>query len=327
MAICPYCGSQIGDEARICGFCGGKLTLDFTPAPEEVPEVEPVIPERIPEVLSEEEYEGIPDDILSGVLGQLPGRKTVEIPATPPVESFPTIPTVDELFDTPLVEEIPEAPAPEEIPEVPAVELPEVPAMEAIPEPPAVEIPEAPAAEETPEEAIVKEAYEAPAAEAAYEAPAVEEAPVVPAEEQPVYAQPVYAQPVEAKKNKWLIPAIIAGALALILLAFFAHRSGGAAKSSDPNLGVYRATLVEMYGMQLDPDDIYEEGFLIELKPDGTCEISSDGDKGKGKWTLEDGQVTIDDGHSTITGTLSNGVLKLENMLDMGLDITMEKQE
>ena len=37
--------------------------------------------------------------------------------------------------------------------------------------------------------------------------------------------------------------------------------------------------------------------------------------------------ITIDDNHSVITGTLSDGVLTLENMLDMGLNMTMEKQE
>ena len=312
MAICPYCGSQIGDEASICGFCGANLSAAAEAVAREIPEAEPVIKaaETVPEALADEEYEGIPDDILGSVLGQLPGRPAeakAEIPEVPAAE-YPVIPTVDELFDLPAEVEAPEIPA-AEIPEVPAVEVPEVPAAE-IPEAPAVEVPEVPAVE----------IPEAPAA------PAVEEAPVVPAQEQPVYAQPVYAQPAETKKKPWLIPAIIAGALALLLIVFFAAR-GGSSRSSDPNVGLYRATLVEMYGLQLDPDDIYEEGFLIELKPDGVCEITSDSDKGKGNWSLEDGVLTVDDGHTTITGTLSDGVMKLENMLDMGLDITLEKQE
>ena len=28
MAICPYCGSQIGDEASICGFCGANVSAE-----------------------------------------------------------------------------------------------------------------------------------------------------------------------------------------------------------------------------------------------------------------------------------------------------------
>ena len=77
MAICPYCGSQIGDEASICGFCGAKLSAAAEAVAREIPEAEPVIEaaETIPEALADEEYEGIPDDILGSVLGQLPGRQ------------------------------------------------------------------------------------------------------------------------------------------------------------------------------------------------------------------------------------------------------------
>ena len=301
MAICPYCGSQIGDEAEICGFCGGKLTLDFKAPPEKIA--------QIPEAATESEYEGIPDDILGSVLGSLGGRSAPaeDIPEIPPVEEVPVIPTIEEILDIPAAEDLPEVPAVEEVLEAPAVDaVPEVPVIKEVPEAPAEEIPAVPAVEE------------------AFEAPAAEE---VPAAEQPVYAQPVYAQPAEPKKNKWVVPAIILGALALIGILFFAARGGSGSKASDPNLGLYKATVAEMYGLVLNADDIYEEGFTIELKENGVCEIISDGDKGRGNWTLEGDQLTIDDGHSSITGTLSDGVLKLENMLDMGLDMTFEKQE
>ncbi len=267
MAICPYCGSQIGDQAEICGFCGGKLNLEPAAAPEE-------IVRELPEVETESEYEGIPDDILGSVLGSL-GVRSV------PAESAPEPPEAAPAGD-PAAEEITEPPAAEEAPEVPAAEVPVI--------------------------------------------PAAEESPARPAE-QPAYAQPVYAQPAAPKKkNSWVLPAVIIAALALIGILFFATRGGGS-KADDPNLGVYRATVVEMYGMQLDADDIYENGFTIELKSNGVCEIDSDGQKGRGKWTLEGEEITIDDGHSTITGTLSKGVLTLENMLDMDLNMTMEKQE
>ena len=259
MAICPYCGSQIGDQAEICGFCGGKLT----PAPAAAPE-EPL--REIPEAETESEYEGIPEDILGSVLGSLgirsvPARSAPE----PPAAEAPELPTVDEILSVPDAGEIPEAPV-------------------------------------------------------------IEEVPAIPAEEQPVYAQPVYAQPAEKKPApKWVLPAVILAVLALIGILFFATRGGG--KADDPNLGVYKAATVEMYGMQLNADDIYQNGFTIELKSNGVCEINSDGQKGRGKWTLEDDKITIDDNHSVITGTLSNGVLTLENMLDMGLNMIMEKQE
>ena len=285
MAICPYCGSQIGDQAEICGFCGGKLT----PAPAAAPEE---LLREIPEAETESEYEGIPEDILGSVLGSLgirsvPARSAPE----PPAAEAPELPTVDEILPVPEAGEIPEAPVIEEAPEIPAAEVPEVPAVGEVPE-----------------------------------APVIEEVPAIPAEEQPVYAQPVYAQPAEKKPApKWVLPAVILAVLALIGILFFATRGGG--KADDPNLGVYKAATVEMYGMQLNAEDIYKNGFTIELKANGVCEINSDGQKGRGKWTLEDDKITIDDNHSVITGTLSNGVLTLENMLDMGLNMVMEKQE
>ena len=320
MAICPYCGSQIGDKARICGFCGGKLTLDFTEVPEtvarEISEANPIVAESIPEAVAEDEYEGIPDDILGSVLGALPGRqntpKAEEAPAAPELGAIPEIPTVEELFDIPAVEEVPEAPVAREIPEIPAEETPEIPVAE--------EVPVIPAAEAVPEIPVPEAAPVIPATEAAPVIPATEEAPAVPAAEQPVYAQPV-----EKKSTpKWLIPAVAIAALALIGILFFATRGG---KSADPNLGVYKATLVEIYSMQLDPDEVYDGGFTIELKADGSCEIDAGGQIGKGTWTLEEDVFTVDDGRSTITGTLSDGTMNLINMLDMGLDMTLEKQE
>lgn len=265
MAICPYCGSQIGDQAEICGFCGGKLT----PAPAVMPEE---LLREIPEAETESEYEGIPDDILGSVLGSLGIRSVPAERAPEPLTAAPA--------DDPAVGEITEPLAAEEIPA----------------------------------------AGEVPAA------PDFAEAPVIPAAEQPVYAQPVYAQPAEKKPApKWVLPAVILAVLALIGILFFATRGGG--KANDPNLGVYKAATVEMYGMQLNADDIYQNGFTIELKSNGVCEINSDGQKGRGKWTLDGDVITIDDNHSVITGTLSDGVLTLENMLDMGLNMTMEKQE
>lgn len=309
MAICPYCGSQIGDQAEICGFCGGKLT----PAPAAKPEE---LLREIPEAETESEYEGIPDDILGSVLGSL-GIRSVPAEPVPPVPAaeIPEIPTVDELFDVPPAAEVPEAPAVEEVPTVEAA-----PVIEEVP------AEEAPAVEEVP---VVPAAAEIPArdddVQYSIKTPVVPVAPEILAA-QPVYAQPVYAQPAEKKPApKWVLPAVILAVLALIGILFFATRGGG--KANDPNLGVYKAATVEMYGMQLNADDIYQNGFTIELKSNGVCEINSDGQKGRGKWTLEGDVITIDDNHSVITGTLSDGVLTLENMLDMGLNMTMEKQE
>ena len=274
MAICPYCGSQIGDAAEICGFCGGRLAP--APAPEEIARELPV---------EESDYEGIPDDILGSMLGSLFGQ-----PAAPAVAEAVEAPVIEETVEVPVIAEAVEAPVIAE-----AVEAP-----------------------------VIEEAVEAPAVEKAAEAPAVEERPAAPAAEPPA-SRNVYAQPAQAKKNGWMLPAAIIAVLALIGILFFASRGG--TKSDDPNLGVYRATAMEISGMQIDPDTAFEQGFTIELKKHGACEISVDGEKGKGTWTLEDGEITIDDGRNTTSGTLSDGVIKITDMLSTGLNIELKKQE
>ena len=101
MAICPYCGSQIGDAAEICGFCGGRLAPASAPAPEEIARELPV---------EESDYEGIPDDILGSMLGSLFGQ-----PAAPAVAEAVEAPVIEEAVEVPVIEEAAEAPVIEEI--------------------------------------------------------------------------------------------------------------------------------------------------------------------------------------------------------------------
>ena len=241
MANCPYCGSQIGDEAKFCPFCGAKIEAPDVRAIPEVPEAAP-IPEPVAEAA---------------------------IPAVPEPESVPEA-------------VVPDAPQPEPIPA--AVE------------------PAAPQAEQ----------------------------PVYaqPAYAQPAYAQPIYPEQPKKKSKKWLIPVIILAALALIGIAILAFGGGsGRAASNDPNLGTYKATTVSMYGLDLDPDDIFDGGFTIELKQGGKCFIQAGDTKGNGTWKIEDGMITIKDSSSSIEGKIEDGVITVENMLDMGLDITLVKLE
>ena len=143
---------------------------------------------------------------------------------------------------------------------------------------------------------------------------------------QQAYAQPIYGGQPKKKSKKWLIPVIILAALALIGIAVLAF-GGSNRAANDPNLGLYKATTASMYGMDFDLDDIFEGGFTIELQKGGKCRIQAGDNKGIGTWSLEDGVLTVNDGSSTIEGKLENGVITLENMLDMGLDITLVKEE
>ena len=202
--------------------------------------------------------------------------------------------------------------------------------------PPVPEIPEPPAAPTESAEPVVSTG---PGAEAAPEAPVqapnpaqqVYAAPVQPvyaaAAPQQVYAQPIYGEQPKKKSKKWLIPVIILAALALVGIAVLAFGGSGRAAADDPNLGLYKATTASMYGMDFDLDDIFEGGFTIELQKGGKCRIQAGENKGSGTWSLEDGVLSVNDGTSTIEGKLEDGVITLENMLDMGLDITLVKVE
>lgn len=142
------------------------------------------------------------------------------------------------------------------------------------------------------------------------------------AEQQPVYAQPIYAAP-KKKSKKWLIPVIALLLVAAIGVGFLVTRGN----PNDPNLGTYKATTVSMYGLDLNPDDIFEGGFTVELKGNGICWIKAGDEQGPGTWEIEDGVITIDDGNSEIEGKIEDGVITIENMLDMGLNLQMVKLE
>ena len=115
-------------------------------------------------------------------------------------------------------------------------------------------------------------------------------------------------------------------ALAVILLIALVSSCGGGADADDPNLGVYNAVTAEMWGMEMPITDMFENGVSIELKEKGKCVMNIDGTTGKGKWTLEDGVFYAEAGGAELNGTLEKGVLYAENVLDMGVNLTFEKE-
>ena len=217
--------------------------------------------------------------------------------------------------------------APEPVRSAPEPEITDsVPAVPEIPEAPAVPVESA-----EPVVSADPAVYEAPEAPSVTSAPvqAADAAPAQPiyAAAQPAYAQPIYGEQPKKKSRKWLIPVIILAALALIGIAVLVFGGSGRAAANDPNLGLYKGSTASMYGMDLNLDEIFEGGFTIELQKGGKCRIEAGENKGNGTWTLEDGVISINDGTSTIEGKLENGVITLENMLDMGVDITLVKVE
>jgi len=98
----------------------------------------------------------------------------------------------------------------------------------------------------------------------------------------------------------------------LLLLSLFGCGSDDTAKTDDPNLGIYKATTMSYSGFTMDVTDLFEEGFTIELKPNGKCTLTVDGDSASGKWTLDGTAFTVSGGGLDCTGTLKEGTMSLQ---------------
>lgn len=177
-------------------------------------------------------------------------------------------------------------------------------------------------------------AEEEPAQEQNLSSACIEAADAQPVYAQPVYAQPVYAQPVytkpKKKKKTWIVFLVLGLAAVLILSAIGGialFKSLVAELDSDPNLGTYVATEAQMWNMQMDVNDVFDGGLTIELRENGSCTIYVGGTSGEGVWTLDNGILTVDDGNTPITGTLENGTMYLEDVLGLGLNITLVQQQ
>lgn len=120
-------------------------------------------------------------------------------------------------------------------------------------------------------------------------------------------------------------PVLLALVMILGVLTFVACAAKDA-KNDDPNLGVWNATTGEMFGISMDVADFFGKGFSIELKSGGKCALNVDGKKANGKWTLENGEFAVKGGGLDESGRLENGTLVLNNVLDMGLKLTFEKE-
>ncbi len=107
--------------------------------------------------------------------------------------------------------------------------------------------------------------------------------------------------------------------LALALL-FTLSACGGAA--SDPNFGLYEAESASSRGVSVDLEDFFEDGMSIELKAGGRATFRYDGESYSMKWTLDDDEFTAKGGGAELEGTLADGVLILEDVLDSGVNIT-----
>ena len=119
-----------------------------------------------------------------------------------------------------------------------------------------------------------------------------------------------------------LASLVVIAALVLILVSVF---GGGKAPADDPVLGLYTAQKAETNGMTISIKTMWKNGFTIELKKGGKAALNVDGKNGSAKWTLDGEQFTIKGSGIDCSGTLKDGTLTLENVLDSGISLYFTK--
>jgi len=123
------------------------------------------------------------------------------------------------------------------------------------------------------------------------------------------------------KKNTLRILSL---ALALVLLVMLLTACGSS--EPDPNVGVYVAETADMLGISISVADAFSGGMSFELKNGGKCRITVGDQSASGKWSLEGDQLSVSGGGVEFTGTLANDTVRVENMMDSGVNINFVKQ-
>ena len=95
-------------------------------------------------------------------------------------------------------------------------------------------------------------------------------------------------------------------ALLLALAMLVTLSACGGKKTSDPDLGKYIGTTVEVLGQVMPISDIYDGENYVELKSGGKYAMMLDGDTFEGKWTRDGKNIVIKIEGNDSPGTLSD---------------------
>ncbi|MDL2248612.1 hypothetical protein LJB89_02835 [Tyzzerella sp. OttesenSCG-928-J15] len=111
-----------------------------------------------------------------------------------------------------------------------------------------------------------------------------------------------------------------------LLLALSLGGCGGGGKSDDPNVGIWNGISVSMLGIDMDIAEVFDNGVTLELKANGKFTLDVDGDKGSGKWEYDGKGISFSSSDAQMHGTFEGDMLKLNNLLDSGMDMAFEKE-
>lgn len=109
------------------------------------------------------------------------------------------------------------------------------------------------------------------------------------------------------KRIRWI------ALLMVMMLVLVACGSGNAQKekyADSPHLGKWVAVEATALGMTMSADEIFDEGFSIDLKADGKCEFFADGDTATGTWESTEDGIKFKEGSDEFDAKIHDGQLK-----------------
>ena len=115
--------------------------------------------------------------------------------------------------------------------------------------------------------------------------------------------------------------------LLLVTLMLLSLAACGGSAEPDPNCGLYEAESASMGSISVDIKTLFEDGFSIELNAGGRAKFNHKGKSYSMKWTLEGDAFSAKGGGAELFGTLSDGVMELENVLDSGINLTLVNKD
>ena len=121
-----------------------------------------------------------------------------------------------------------------------------------------------------------------------------------------------------------MLIAIGVAALVFLLISFF----GSDSDADDPTYGVYVASYGTFAGSRIEIEDMWPNGFTIELLSKNKCRVAVNGETETCRYKLENnGEIEIDlRGDEDLEGRLVDNRLTLEDVMDSGVDLVFYKE-
>ena len=117
--------------------------------------------------------------------------------------------------------------------------------------------------------------------------------------------------------KRWILLLLALG-MTLVLCAC----GGTASEPASPYAGVWTAVSAEFGGTDVPIEEVFTDGMVLELKGNGVCQLSLGEDSDPASWSEEEGAITISDGETDLTGTISEDAMVLDIS---GMNITLTR--